>query len=137
MSVPHEFTQTDIIKARDFLRERVHTKSKIVGRALTGNPFVSYGEVARHMGYEIESEWDGDRIGDLVGAVSHMEHACGNPLISALVVIAATQTPGKGLYNLGRELLFLKQDADLIAELTFWKDQTFESVRRWGGHNTL
>ena len=55
-----------------------------MGGALTGNPFVSYGEVARHMGYEIESEWDGDRIGDLVGAVSHMEHTCGNPLISAL-----------------------------------------------------
>lgn len=136
MPVPYEFTQTDIIKARDFLRRRVHEKSKIVMGGLTGNPFVSYGEVAKHMGYEIETEWDGDRVGNLVGAVSHMEHACGNPLLSSVVVIAATQTPGKGLYNLGRELLFLKDDADMIAELTFWKDQVFNVVRRWGGHNS-
>jgi hypothetical protein len=65
-----------------------------------------------------------------------MEHACGNPLLFAVVVVAATQTPGKGLYNLGRELEFLKDDADMIAELTFWKDQVFSIVKRWGGHNT-
>ena len=135
MSVPHDFTQAEIIKARDFLRSSVHKKSRIVNGVMKGNPFVSYGEIAQHMGYEIENEWDGDRVGRLVGAVSFMEHACGNPLISAIVVIAATQTPGKGLYNLGRELDFLKEESDLITELTFWKEQTMDTVKKWGGHN--
>jgi hypothetical protein len=135
MSVPSTFTQTEITKARDYLRSCVHDRSRIVNGALKGNPFVSYGEVALHMGYEIESEWDGDRVGGLVGEVSIQEHACGNPLLSAIVVVAATQMPGRGLYSVGKTLLYLKEDADQMSELTFWKAQTMDIVKRWGGHS--
>jgi hypothetical protein len=134
MSVPATFTQTEIAKARDFLKAWVHTNSRIVNGKIRGNPYVTYGEVAAHMGYEIETEWDGDRVGGLVGEVSYMEHACGNPLLSVIVVIAATQTPGKGLFNLGRELNFIKESADQKEELSFWKNQTIAVVEKWGGH---
>jgi hypothetical protein len=133
--VPNNFSLQEITEARKFIIDGIRG-TRLSGNNIRGDPFVTYGEIARHMGYEIESEHDGDRVGILAGAVSRMEYeSFKGPLLSAVVVDKANQRPGKGFWSLGYELgLFSNEtiDPDGIDELMFWQEHLKASVRKYG-----
>jgi hypothetical protein len=134
--VPNNFSLIEVSGARKFVIEGIRG-TRLVGNNIRGNPFVTYGELARHLGYEIENEHDGDRAGILAGAISRLEHEqFKGPLLSAAVVDKTYQRPGKGFWSLGYELhLFTPSgriDPDGIPELMFWQEHLKESVRKYG-----
>jgi hypothetical protein len=134
--VANNFSLVEISDAREFVIDGIKG-TRLVGSNIRGDPFVTYGELVKHLGYEIESEHDGDRAGIIAGALSRLEHEQFNgPLLSAVVVDKIYQRPGKGFWSLGYELgLFIPSgpiDPDGIKELIFWQDQLKESVRKYG-----
>jgi hypothetical protein len=135
LMVPNSFSQQGISEARNFIIAGI-TGTRLVGNNIRGNPFVTYGDLARHLGYEIESEHDGDRVGILAGAVSRMEHNLfKGPLISAVVVDRIYQRPGRGFWVLGQQFnLFPDKiiDPDGIDELMFWQEHLKASVKKYG-----
>ena len=61
---------------------------------------ITYGELGSQIRLFPLSEWFHLKIGWIVGACSQYEHQHGRPLISALVVNAETNQPGKGFWGL-------------------------------------
>jgi hypothetical protein len=134
--VPSNFSLVEISEARRFIIDGIKG-IRLVGNNIRGDPFITYGELTKYLGYEIESEHDGDRAGILAGAVSRLEHEqFKGPLLSAVVVDKTYQRPGKGFWTLGYELgLFSPTgpiDPDGIPELMFWQEHLKESVRKYG-----
>jgi hypothetical protein len=69
-------------------------------------------------------------IGPVLGRVSTYEHRQGRPMLSALVVQAATLRAGDGFADLGRNLGELIQPG---AEQAFWRGQVEAVVQYWTG----
>lgn len=132
MATPSSFTQAEIIKARDILRAHVKKHGRVINGKPRGNFYMTYGELARAMGWELEDEWEGDAIGRLVGGVSTMEHDCGNPLLSCIVVRADTRYPGSGFFSLGRDLEFISTPSSKKEEMDLLNVQLLKTVEKWG-----
>jgi len=134
--VPANFSAKEVAKARAFLIQKLGTCriSTVTGKLL-GNPYVTYQEVARHMGYEIESEFDGDHVGTLLGMVSEMEHPLTGILISAIVVRQEDKKVGKGFFHLVQHFNKLKSgsvNSDGIDEIACWNNEVRASVQKYG-----
>jgi hypothetical protein len=132
--VPSTFTQTEIVQAREFIISRIG-EARLRGGRILGDPFLTYGELSKYLGYEIECESDGDRMGIPTGEASRMEKALGGPLISSVVVDRMNKKPGRGFWVLGIELQMFPDRAinpDGIEELNFWYQQVMASVRKYG-----
>jgi hypothetical protein len=113
---------------------------------LRGNPFVTYKEIAENLGYTLDDEWDGDRVGILAAMVAEQQLALGKPLMSCLVVRAPNRIegqgrivspiPGHGFYVYAAQVgLFPKKshyDIEGTSELAFWRQQVESCVREWG-----
>jgi hypothetical protein len=133
--VPNSFSQEEIIKARNYIIDGIKG-TRLVGDNIRGDPFVTYGELSKHVGYEIENEHDGDRVGILAGVVSRLEYeSFKGPLISAVVVDKINRRPGKGFWSLGQQLKLFRIkmiDPNGIDELLFWQEQLKESIKKYG-----
>lgn len=134
--IPSSFTQEEIKEAHEFVISKIRKNSRFVNGKVLGNPYVFYKEIADLLGYQIESEGDGDRLGIIAGDISNLEFAKTGLLISAVVVSKEYMRPGAGFYGLaGDKGLFQingKPDADGIAELTFWKQHVDKIVQKYG-----
>ena len=65
---------------------------------------VAYGEVAPLARLHMESQADRNQLAQFLGEISEHEHAEGRPMLSAVVVLADTQIPGKGFFTLAKHL---------------------------------
>jgi hypothetical protein len=136
--VPTTFTADEIERTRDFIIKSIHKNSRFVHGKVLGNPYVFYKDIGDLLGYTIESETDGDRLGYPAGAASELEFPVSGLLISAVVISVEYRRPGKGFYNLAQDRgLFTipkghKANADGMAELTFWKNHVDAIVQYYG-----
>ena len=126
MSVPREFTADKIQATRDFILEHIR-KGRMVKGNLKGNPFVSYGDVARNVGYSIETKVDGLNTGYLVGKTNDLEWGKCGLLISAVVVEQENMKPGNGFFELAEEEgILVSADRD-----SFWNNHVRDLVKHY------
>lgn len=130
--VPGQFDQYEINKTYNFVVRHIKKNSHVVKGEIKGNPFIFYQDIVMNIGYEIEDEFDGDRAGHLAGQVNEIDFDKTNLLLSAVVVTKSDMRPGKGFFNLAKELGLLKKkgriNLDGIEELSFWKDHVKEVI---------
>jgi hypothetical protein len=63
-----------------------------------------YGDLAPYLNLNMENPDHRNQIGSILGDVSNYEHAQGRPLLSAIVILADKNRPGKGFFDLARHL---------------------------------
>jgi len=139
MSVPGTFTEKEIAKGHAFLVSNLGT-CRIVKGKTHGQPLVTYGDLADHMGWTIEDQFDGDRMGNFSGAISHMEMDLGGPMLSACVVRKESNgypgNPGKGFYEFGMIVGKLASrenvNPDGSREMAFWTSEVEACVAKYG-----
>ncbi len=102
-------------------------------RPFTGR--IAYGRLCtaldpRHQ-YWVPRRYKG--IGQILGQVSSYEHAHGRPMLSALVVQAASKRPGKGFVELARSL-----GVPVIPghEMDFWRNEVKHVIAHWTGQTS-
>ena len=83
--------------------------------AARAREFVHYGELAKMLDIDMDNPHFGALVGKVLGEVSEDEVAAGRPMISAIVVSRDDMLPGKGFYNLGKQLHLVQPDEDEIA----------------------
>jgi hypothetical protein len=147
MSVPSIFTLSEIAQTFQFMLIRLSDCFVNDKGDIRGNPFVTYKEIAENLGYTLDDEWDGDRVGILAAMVAEQQIALGKPLMSCLVVRAPNRIdeeqgkmvspiPGHGFYVYAAQVgLFPKRahyDIEGIEELAFWRKQVEACIREWG-----
>jgi hypothetical protein len=65
---------------------------------------VTYSEIARIVGLNMQSQLDRTELGHILGAIASYEHRQGRPLLSAVSVLSHDGYPSNGFFNLAREL---------------------------------
>jgi hypothetical protein len=135
--VPYAFTAQEIEKTRQFLIDHVRKNSYIRNGTVKGNPLVPYKDVASFLGYSIDDQFDGDRMGIVVGRASEENLPASGVLISAIVVSVEHGRPGTGFYNCARENGIFnstkkKFNPDGTEEIAFWNDQLTKVVAKYG-----
>ncbi|MBI4524721.1 MAG: hypothetical protein HY695_13030 [Deltaproteobacteria bacterium] len=64
----------------------------------------TYGEIAPLIGLDMTEAADRNRLGNLLGEISTLEHRNGRPLLSVVVVHRDNNMPGNGFFKLARRL---------------------------------
>ncbi len=59
----------------------------------------------------------------MLGAINHREHACGRPMLTAVVVSSVNKRPGPGFFGLAKQAGPLPDDATRDDERTFWEEE--------------
>jgi len=139
MSVPGTYTSKQIAKGRDFVIANLRNCKCVRGK-IKGQPLVTYTDLADHMKWSIDDQFDGDRMGSFAGAISHLELELGGPMLSACIVRKESNgypgTPGKGFFQFGMDVGKLatknKIDPDGIKELVFWSAEVEACVKKYG-----
>lgn len=135
--VPSEFSARKIEAVRKHLIMRLKATRLRNGRA-PGNVYLYYRDIADLLGYEIECESDGDRIGIVLANASRVEFPSSQLIIASIVVSVDFRRPGIGFYDLAEELgLFQipggrRANPDGAAELAFWNSQVTALVLEYG-----
>ncbi|MFH1703730.1 MAG: hypothetical protein ABIB41_09965 [Nitrospirota bacterium] len=65
---------------------------------------IHYSEIAPLANLDMSSPEDRREIGHILGEISRYENAHGRPMLSAVVVHRNNNKPGKGFFELAREL---------------------------------
>jgi hypothetical protein len=134
-AVPTHFTISEIRKAYRFVLKAA-SRGRLVGGNVVGNPFVTYKELAAVVGYTIDDEYDGDRVGALAGEVSQISFNDDGVMLSALVVSQEFRRPGKGFYTFAQELGLLpagfQPDPEGAREDAFWISHVTQVIRIYG-----
>ena len=87
-----------------------------------------YSSIAPLANLNMSFPKDRDELADILGDISSHEHEQGRPLLSAVVVLKATNKPGVGFFGLADSLgLFDGQDRD-----NFWRDERDRVWEHWG-----
>lgn len=100
---------------------------KLVETARAGT-VTSYSEIAPLADLDLSDPADRNRVGELLGEISILEHQKGRPMLSSVVVHKDGNTPGVGFFTLAHELgLFTGGDRDefyareLQRTLDYWQ----------------
>lgn len=64
----------------------------------------TYAAAGRAVGLNVHDPADRERLATLLRAISTAEHAAGRPMLTAVVVLQGRGRPGRGFFNLAREL---------------------------------
>lgn len=72
--------------------------------AKTGPQQITYGDLALKFGIHMRNDGERYRFYNMLGRISVEEHADERPLLSGLVVQSGQPYPGRGYYNLARNL---------------------------------
>jgi hypothetical protein len=91
---------------------------------------ITYGEVAPLANLHLESQGDRNRLAQLLGEISQHEHSQGHPMLSAVVVVADTQIPGKGFFTFAKELGKYQGSTEL-QELEFYAKELRRVYDYW------
>ena len=65
---------------------------------------ITYQEIAPVVGLNLDKAADRDKLSNLLGDISQNEVAEGRPMLSVVVINAASNQPGKGFFRLAKEL---------------------------------
>ena len=71
---------------------------------------VCYSEIGELLDLSMDNPYHRQEIGRILGEISTEEHQAGRPLLSAVVVHKENHQPGKGFFQLARELGKQKPD---------------------------
>ncbi len=138
-AVPAHFTSSEVRKAHRFVLAAA-SRGRLVGGKVVGNPFVTYKELAACVGYTIDDEYDGIRVGGLAGEISQVSFDADGVMLSALVVSQENRTPGAGFYTWAQELgIFpggFQPDPNGMRELGFWTSHVAQVVQLYGAKGT-
>jgi hypothetical protein len=77
---------------------------------------VTYGELVPLAHLNLASPADRNTLSEMLGEISTCEHDHGRPMLSAIVVHAEDGQPGRGFFNLARELGSLHGSSDQAAK---------------------
>lgn len=77
-----------------------------------------YSDIAPLIGLDMDFQPDRNRISDILDEISRVEHANGNPLLSAVVILKERNIPGQGFFTLAKSLNLYDGNPD--SELKFW-----------------
>jgi len=137
MSVPGTFSVTELANARAAVIASIGKARLTKDGKMIGSPFITYTELADKMGWTIDDEWDGDRMGSLAGQISEQEINMGGPFIGAVIVKKGEMRPGIGFYRYGAHLKRMQKDVDKvdpngIEENIFWTKEVIASVEKYG-----
>jgi hypothetical protein len=91
---------------------------------------ITYGEIAPLADLNMESQGDRTKMGELLGEISTYEHEHGRPMLSAVVVLAESGSPGKGFYNLAR-YLELHHGQGELADMEFFANELKQVYQYW------
>ncbi len=88
-----------------------------VERVAASQEIVTYSELARRLGIDLDDGAQRRHLSALLGQLSRAEVAAGRPMLSSVVVQYEGGTPGSGFFELGRELALVQpgDDADIFA----------------------
>ena len=86
---------------------------KLMDMAKAGQT-TTYGEIAPLAELDMGSPADRDRISEILGEISTYGHKRGNPMLSAVVIKADTNMPGRGFFTLARELGLYRENNDIV-----------------------
>ncbi len=73
---------------------------------------ITYGEVAEFLRLSMDWPPDRDKMSEVLGEISDYEHQNGRPLLSVVVVLAATGEPGGGFFDLAKATGQMPTDGD-------------------------
>ena len=104
--------------------QRIHDKLIAVAQA---RETTYYSDIAPLAGLDMGSEFDRIRIAQILDEISRGEHSSGNPLLSAIVILKGENLPGKGFFNLARQLgRHTGRDDD-----TYWIEELGRVHQHW------
>ncbi len=83
--------------------------------AMSGST-TNYTDVGVLIGLDMNSPADRNEIATILDSISNFEHARGNPLLSAVVLLKDKNMPGNGFFSLAKRLSKQKGEEDL----DFW-----------------
>lgn len=136
--VPHhdDLSEKELKSARKLLLTNLR-KGRLLNGQVVGNCFTSYKDLADLLGYTIDSEQDGDRLGWVAGGASEIEYPKHNLLIGASVISKEFKRPGVGFYKLAEQLgLFVipgkRVNPDGLPELTFFAEHMRKLIKVYG-----
>ena len=92
---------------------------------------VTYGDVAAILGLPPSGQHMARETGRMLGAITHREHACGRPMLTAAVVSSSDKRPGPGFYGLARQMGRLDNAATRDGERQFWKEELERVYEEW------
>ncbi len=98
-------------------------------RAARHRGTVTFQEVAEIMGLRLSGAYMAAEVGHMIGAISVDEHGYGRPMLSAIVV-NVRGLPGKGFFDLARELGRLQDDSK-ESEHRFWEEEKKAVYATW------
>lgn len=84
-------------------------------RAARARELVHYGELAKMLGIDMDNPHFGAQVGKVLGRISEDEVAAGRPMLSAIVVSKDDMLPGRGFYDLGKQLRQVRDGEDEVA----------------------
>ncbi len=67
----------------------------------------------------------------MLGAINHREHACGRPMLTAVVVSSVNKRPGSGFFGLAKQAGALPANATRDEERTFWNEELERLYEEW------
>ena len=82
--------------------------------------YVNYGDIAPLVGLDMEMPGDRLRIGAILDRINRVEHRAGRPLLSAVVILKEENKPGKGFFDLAKEIRRQSPNED---DITFWVEE--------------
>ncbi len=91
----------------------------------------TYGDVAAIMGLPSSGQYMSRETGRMLAAITHREHVCERPMLSAVVVSSVDKRPGEGFYKLVRKYGRLETPATRDAEREFWKAELERVYEEW------
>ena len=78
-------------------------RDKLIESAIQKNT-ISYSDVGEVVGLDMANPGDRTKLGNILDEINREEHENGRPLLSVLVVQKESGHPGKGFFELAREL---------------------------------
>ena len=110
--------------------ESTQTIYKAIAKVAKSGGTTYYSDIAPLVGLDMGFPPDRNRISDILDEISRIEHANGNPLLSAVVILKEENIPGQGFFTLAQSLGLCDGNPD--SELEFWIQELRRVHEHWG-----
>ena len=90
----------------------------------------TYQELADLIGLPVTGDYMGSELGHLLGAISEDQHRLNKPLLSA-VAVKVDGLPGKGFFDLAKNLGKYSGSADRDQQHLFWETEIKQVYDLW------
>jgi len=83
---------------------------EVLIKAAKQNDTIFYSEVGKVVGLDMSNPGERSKLANILDEINREEHGLGRPLLSVVVVQKESGHPGKGFFDLARELSRQKPD---------------------------